>query len=295
MTLQSVARQYSALWRALQWDGDTPRRKEETFLLADRVRDALDRHLQTVADEAPTFVANSFTLEEMLHAGERAEVHCIRHRDLKTRFALKTLPRAHADDSVARNLLLREARLAMAVMHRHVLATRLALRLPDGRPALVTDLMHDSLADRLGTANLTLRDIETVMQGLLRGLEAVHGAGLTHCDIAPGNVLFPDAGFEHVKLADFGIALEPGETHSDLDLGFAGSPDFAAPEQLSGQLPEARSDLYACGRVLALMLDHCAGPPPSHLHAMSRALREEEPDARPQSAGDALALLAAGL
>jgi type VI secretion system protein ImpN len=139
--LEDVAERFSALWRALSHDGDVPRKPAETAMLADRVRDALDRRLSRLDEATAAFIANTFVVEALVHDGKPAQIHRVRHRDLQTLHALKTLRPDHADDAVSRRLLLREARLSMTVTHRNVAGVQTALRLSDGRPALVTAWM----------------------------------------------------------------------------------------------------------------------------------------------------------
>jgi serine/threonine protein kinase len=98
-------------------------------------------------------------------------------------------------------------------------------------------------------------------QAICQGLEAIHGLGIIHRDLKPGNVFLfsrPD-GSIRTKLADFSIASIP-KTCKDEDttkmqfqpkkVGFMGTYGYAAPEQLSGQLYDHRSDLYSFAVVL---------------------------------------------
>ena len=87
--------------------------------------------------------------------------------------------------------------------------------------------------------------------GLLRGLEAVHGADVIHGDIKPKNIIINDE--DEAVLIDFGAsviyktAFETAEPFDELHL----SPGYAAPEQLAGGGAglDHRIDLYALGGV----------------------------------------------
>jgi type VI secretion system protein ImpN len=291
--LREIASCYSALWRALSHDGNTRREPGEVRLLTDRVRDALDRRQARPENADVTFIANSFLLEDLIYQGSSVQVHRIRHRDLQTLYALKTLCPEHADNVVARDLLLREARLSMMLRHRHILAAHIVLRLPDGRPALVLGWMPNKLSDRLNAGMFSLRDILDVTAAVLSGLETVHAAGLVHADISPDNLLLAGLDLADVTIADFGITIEKGRRHADLGLAAAGHTEFAAPEQSAGCPLDDRSDLYACGRILMLMLERCPdkGDAVDRLSALAQRLTEPNPDSRPGNASATLELL----
>jgi serine/threonine-protein kinase len=76
-------------------------------------------------------------------------------------------------------------------------------------------------------------------------LAYVHGNGIVHGDVKPGNMLVPlDGG--PVKLADFGVARRldrpAGATHA--------TPEYVAPEVVAGATPSPAADVYALGVVL---------------------------------------------
>lgn len=100
-----------------------------------------------------------------------------------------------------------------------------------------------------------------------------HSLGLVHRDIKPANVLLRDEGpgLAQVKVADFGIAKAAAVT-SDLTAQGAllGTPKYVSPEQVRGEEPDARADLYSLGVVMFEML---AGEPPFYAGAdMATAL-----------------------
>ncbi|MBX3269098.1 MAG: protein kinase [Sandaracinaceae bacterium] len=160
------------------------------------------------------------------------------------------------------------------------------------------------------------------------GLAAAHRVGVLHRDLKPDNVLIVDPGTreEQAKLLDFGVAKVLGtEAEAAVSSGIVGTPSYMAPEQFQEGRPlDARTDLYALGAVLYVMLTGAgpfdsagaslgaifaaqarhrdAGPLPS---ALVPALAEHpaldrlvagllacEPDVRPSSAADLCAELA---
>jgi len=90
-----------------------------------------------------------------------------------------------------------------------------------------------------------------ITQEIAEALNYAHAQGVIHRDIKPANILVTLDG--HVKIADFGIAklnqglmTMPGQV--------LGSPAYMAPEQLSGENADARSDLFSLGVILYSML-----------------------------------------
>jgi len=94
---------------------------------------------------------------------------------------------------------------------------------------------------------------ELFMLQAAEGLEFVHRAGILHRDIKPDNLLVIDD--RNIRIADFGVALLPGEDASleELQKG-VGSLDYMAPEVLEGERYDKRSDIYALGMTFYEML-----------------------------------------
>ena len=92
------------------------------------------------------------------------------------------------------------------------------------------------------------------------GLAAVHKQKLVHRDIKPSNIMvsLEESGGATAKIIDLGLAKEVGEPLSEAAIsmpgGFAGTPEFASPEQFAGVGVDIRSDLYSLGVTLWEML-----------------------------------------
>lgn len=110
----------------------------------------------------------------------------------------------------------------------------------------------ETLKDRLARdGRLVPGDALGIMQQVVAGLAAAHHAGIVHRDLKPGNVmLLPDG---TAKVLDFGLAKIRDEdlTRSRHVLGTIG---YVAPEQLRGERPDGRVDLWAVGVMLHEML-----------------------------------------
>lgn len=82
-------------------------------------------------------------------------------------------------------------------------------------------------------------------------LDYAHGQGVIHRDIKPANILITDTG--HAKIADFGIA-KLNLAHFTIPGRVLGTPAYMAPEQLSGEGCDGRSDLFSLGVILYVLV-----------------------------------------
>jgi serine/threonine protein kinase/Tol biopolymer transport system component len=153
-----------------------------------------------------------------------------------------------------------------------------------GQPYLVLEHIEgehiDSYCDqhRLG--------IEARIRLFLDVLEAIahaHANLVVHRDLKPPNILVRHDG--QVKLLDFGIAKllqdedQPGTTLQTLEGGRAMTPEYAAPEQLTGAAATIATDVYALGVLLYVLLTgfHPAGAG-THTHPeLVKAVLDVEP------------------
>ncbi len=82
--------------------------------------------------------------------------------------------------------------------------------------------------------------------------EAGRTLGIVHCDVSPSNVFISRLG--EIKLGDFGVALTAGSHAAGQGAGAFGKIHYLAPEQIRGEPPTARSDIFALGAVFFELL-----------------------------------------
>jgi hypothetical protein len=98
---------------------------------------------------------------------------------------------------------------------------------------------------------LPLSKALNLAEELAEALEYAHAQGVVHRDIKPANILVTEDG--HAKIADFGIA-KLNLAHFTVPGKVLGTPAYMAPEQLSGEGADGRSDLFSLGVILYVMV-----------------------------------------
>jgi serine/threonine protein kinase len=177
--------------------------------------------------------------------------------DLHCPVALKVISERYLGEKSARPRFLREARAAASVRHPNV-----ALVFHLGRTGqnyfyameFVEGETLENLIKRSGRLEVKLA-LEIATQ-VAAGLAAVHKQNLVHRDIKPSNVMvsLEEGGAVTAKIIDLGLAKPapgaPAEAAISFPGAFAGTPEFASPEQFAGVGVDIRSDLYSLGMVL---------------------------------------------
>jgi hypothetical protein len=195
-----------------------------------------------------------FKLIAQIGRGALGTVWQAEQLSLAKRVAVKVLKPELASRTDLVEGFLREARAAATLVHPNVVQAiaagedkgffYFAMEYVEGRNLL-------EVLRKRGT--LSERDALFVARKIAEGLSAAARCGLVHRDIKPANILVAADGT--VKIADFGLAHTPS-----VDAPGWGTPDYMAPEQVTGQeRVDVRSDLYALGATLFHLL---AGRPP---------------------------------
>ena len=262
-------------------------------------RASVDAVLRRPASRTPAVVAGRYVLLDQIGSGGMGSVWRAYDERAGVHVAVKVLGH-HSSALLAR--FVREQ--AIRVRHPHVVAPTgwaaeddlvvLAMDLVAG--GSVADLVREHGPQPPGV-------VAQLIEQLLLGLAATHGAGLVHRDVKPANLLLEATGLEapHLRLGDFGVAAPIADRRFTTVPGAIGTDGYMAPEQARGAPPEPGQDLYAVGRVA---LELITGLPPARQGALlddalpSHPLRPlierllvPDPAARLASADAALALL----
>ena len=224
--------------------------------------------------EPGTIFDGKYEIVQRLASGGMGEVYLVRHVHLQELRVVKILRQDLAADPVAQKRFVREARLATQIKHPNVAILYDFSRLPDGSFYMVWEHIQgqdvgDWVRERgpfpVGTA------IRLGVQAL-RGLGAIHSAGIIHRDISPDNLMIMENSRQQawLKIIDLGLAknLAPEDSTSSgsfeiTQVGmFMGKLQYCSPEQAgaaSGEVLDRRSDLYSFALVLYEMV---TGLPP---------------------------------
>ena len=125
----------------------------------------------------------------------------------------------------------------------------------DGAILVLTQFVPGQTLSQILKENRELpkKAVRSIALDLCDALIELHGQGVAHKDVKPENIIINDRG--RATLIDLGIAtvIDKGRSQKTAALGTVG---FAAPEQFGFNRTDARTDLYALGVVLNLMLTH---------------------------------------
>jgi serine/threonine protein kinase len=181
--------------------------------------------------------------------------------DLRCPVTLKVISERYLGDESAQLRFLREARAAASVRHPNVASVFHLGRTGSSyfyAMEFVEGETLENFISRLRRVKVTVA-LE-IMTQVAAGLAAVHEQNLVHRDIKPSNILvrLKDDRLITAKIIDLGLAKavnEPsGQTAISTPGAFAGTPEFASPEQFAGVPIDIRSDLYSLGMTLWEML-----------------------------------------
>lgn len=165
--------------------------------------------------------------------------------------ALKMMSEELLIEEEMRGRFQREARSAAGLQHPNIVTIFDFGELPgEGSPYIVMELLEGtSLAQLMEEKKPErLEDKISIVIQICRGLDFAHKRGVTHRDVKPGNVQVLPNGT--AKILDFGIAVGEGSTIKTKTGLVMGTPNYMAPEQISGERVDQRADMWAVGVIL---------------------------------------------
>jgi len=272
------------------------------------------REQAAAAEEVPFQRLGEFRLLKPLDAGGMGNVFLAEQESLGRVVALKVIRPERQRSEEARARFDREAHAVAQLRHENIVTVfgagtdqgvrYLAMEMVPGRQ--LEDIL---VAAAAGREPVAIPRVVGWIARIARALDYAHQRGIVHRDVKPSNIRI--AADDKPLLLDFGVAYDMSSDAVKLTRTFAGSPTYAAPEQIAGGTVDGRTDVYALGVTLYQSLTgvvpfsadtvegvfhralHEAPTPPRRLrHTVARELEivtlkamEKDPAARYESAG----------
>jgi serine/threonine protein kinase len=225
----------------------SPERAEE--LEQEVARQSLsDRAESLTLHELPVgaIIDRRYLIIELLGRGGLGAVYRVRDTQAKKDYAIKLLRPELGNSIGARESLRREVIRGQDFAHEnicriHHLETRgqihyIVMEFVDG----------ETLEDRLRKHGaLGREEFLQLADQILDALDYLHAKSYIHLDVKPANVMVTED--NRVKLIDYGVTRKVEEQLRDSKQDVAGTWHYMAPEQIRGDLCDARTDIYACG------------------------------------------------
>jgi TolB-like protein/predicted Zn-dependent protease len=190
-------------------------------------------------------VVGRFEIVRELGRGAFGVVHEARDRELGRTVALKIVRPGRA--SPGESQLAREAEAVARLSHPNLVTLYEVGRSEHG-PYLVFELLRGkTLQERIDDGPLPLQEAVHVAVEVARGLAHAHAEGVVHRDLKPANVFVTNKG--QVKILDFGMAHAFGRKRVS-----GGTPAYMAPEQWEDDPEDERTDVFALGVMLYVLL-----------------------------------------
>jgi eukaryotic-like serine/threonine-protein kinase len=203
-----------------------------------------------------------YRLRSLLQTGSVSQVYEVVEPSSGRHFAMKVLLPEAADKLDIRANLFHEAEVGTKLRHENIIHI-LKINRDKETPHFIMEFFPSGSM----RARVMQKDVAFIKEHAFKifkqattGLAYMHANNWVHCDIKPDNLLVNALG--QLRIIDFAISKR-------VPTGFAkmfyrkkkaqGTPSFMAPEQIRGEMPDPRSDIYSLG---ATMYELLAGRPP---------------------------------
>lgn len=202
-----------------------------------------------------------FQIVRFIARGGMGEVYEAYDSELRERVALKTVRASMDSDPAAVERFRREVRRARAINSRYVCRVHDLFTHRDGKDSdplsfLTMRLLEgETLQARIDTGGpFRASEALPLLRQIAEGIDAAHRDGIVHGDLKSANVMLTasEGGELSACITDFGLAQRIPETASESQTeisGGGGTPQWLAPEQVSGAPASRESDVYAFGLI----------------------------------------------
>ncbi len=221
--------------------------------------DSLDSDIAELAEwaierlDVHPLLCGPYRLREMVGRGGMGTVYLGERVDgeISHRVAVKLL-RSGSDDLKARQRFLAERQVLASLSHPNIAMLLDAGHREDGQPYLVMEHVEGQPIDTF-TVDLNIRQTVRLFLKVCAAVAYLHRNLVVHRDLKPANILVTVNG--EPKLLDFGIAkiLDATTDFTQTSMRLL-TPEYASPEQVTGEPITTASDIYSLGAVLYKLL-----------------------------------------
>lgn len=221
-------------------------------------------HVEAVRNGLEGKIVNErYELRESIGEGGMGMVYKGHDLQKDRAVALKVLHKDISDDERTVRRFFSEARVLSSLAHPNIIELYDFGRLDEGPLYIAMELLEGNPADELiKRGPMPIEQALDIIDQSAAALAEAHLQGVIHRDLKPANIFVtekPD-GTRHVTVLDFGIAKIAGSGQNLTATGkVMGTPSYMAPEQIRGEEPDPRTDIYALG---AMGYELLAGKPP---------------------------------
>jgi WD40 repeat protein len=203
-------------------------------------------------DDLNNRTIKGYELRERIGAGGFGAVYRAYQPVIQREVAIKVILPEHANQPEFIKNFESEAQMVARLEHPYIVPLFDYWRDPDGAYLVLRWLRGGSLSDMLKQRGaLDFETIAKILDNITSALSVAHRNGVVHRDIKPDNILLDEDG--NAYLTDFGISKAVGQQATDESV--SGSLMYMAPEQLMGQPPTPKADLYSLGLVIYEMVE----------------------------------------
>jgi predicted Ser/Thr protein kinase len=193
-------------------------------------------------------IAGRYRLEREIGRGGSGTVHLAVDEVLGRQVAIKRIGMIQGSNDVERERAEREARLAAALNHPHVVSVFDLVDEADVRWLVMEYVDGQTLSERVrSTGAIEATEAAALIGQTADALVEAHANGIVHRDVKPSNILIANGS---AKLNDFGIARSADDASLTQTGLVTGSPAYIAPEVASGSSATPASDVWSLGATL---------------------------------------------
>jgi serine/threonine-protein kinase len=206
-------------------------------------------------------VVGEYQVEGKLGQGGFGAVFKAVHPLIGKLVAIKVLSTKFSADRQMVSRFIAEAKAVNQIRHRNIIDIFSFGQLPDGRHYYVMEYIDGEPLDRrVARGRISLVEAVTILEPIAKALDAAHAKGVAHRDLKAENIFLgtDSDGAVFPKLLDFGIAKLMGAddeiAHKTQTGAPMGTPYYMSPEQTRGRGVDHRTDYYAFGVLVYVML-----------------------------------------